>query len=137
MKRSKPIEGILEPHFETGTEGVIWSVYEDRSNLFYRDYTKLHTLKDGDHLTICAPDNKTVVFKDFIDLDWHAGAVHDPGPGGQEALGMWVHGIQRGFDPDDWARLFFPREWYGGPAIEVPDLWATLVKAPKPAWRRR
>lgn len=143
MSRSIPpkIEGILEPHFETGTEGIVWSVYADRrlvTSYEQWSYDKLYSLHDGDRLIVYAPDNKTVVFDDFIDLDWNAGIVHDPGPGGQEALGFWVHGIQRGFEPDDWARFFFPFEWSDAPSLEVRPLWATLYKAPKPKrapWR--
>ncbi len=34
--------------FETGTEGTIWSVLDDDE----RGYEALHTIDDGDHLTI-------------------------------------------------------------------------------------
>jgi hypothetical protein len=133
------IDGVLDGFFETGTEGVIWSVYADRTNPEFRSYNKLHRIKDGDRLIVYAPDNKTVVFDEVIDYDTHAGwrpypmqTEGLPVYGQQVALGFWVHGVQRGMAPDDWARFFFPREWYGGPKADVPDLWATLYHAPRP-----
>lgn len=116
------------PHFETGTEGIVWSVYADRrlvTSYEQWSYDKLYSLKNGDRLIIYAPDNKTPVFDDFINLIW-------PGQQQPTALGFRVNGVQTGLDPDDWARFFFPLEWYGGSASEVPALWATLYKAPKP-----
>ncbi|MGE4313151.1 MAG: hypothetical protein AB7E85_02615 [Pseudobdellovibrionaceae bacterium] len=42
------IYGALDPFFETGTEGVIWSVQEFGNY----GYAGLHCLKDGDKLTV-------------------------------------------------------------------------------------
>ena len=42
------ITGVLDAYFETGTEGVIWSVYEDGKT----GYDGLNCLHTGDHLTI-------------------------------------------------------------------------------------
>ncbi len=144
MPRSIPlkIEGILEPHFETGTEGIVWSVYADRRPEAAHEqwsYNKLHTLRDGDRLVIYAPDNKTVVFEEVICLDWETSIEMDPGPGGQVALGLWVNGIQKGYDADEWAMFFFPHHWMGNPEEGYRPLWATLYKAPKvslkpPSW---
>lgn len=139
----KRIDGVLDPFWETGTEGIVWSVYGDRANSPQLSYDKLHTLRDGDRLIIYAPDNETVVFDDFINLVWQPSCEQDPATGVlverpyQTALGFVVNGVQMGLNPDEWARFFFPREWYGGAAQETPDLWATLYQAPRPTRRWR
>jgi hypothetical protein len=136
------VDGRLEPFYETGTEGVIWAVYEDGKS----GYEGLHLMEDGDHLTVWN-DEGVVIFQGKIDLDREVGWMpfpwtgkpHEPGffckwireedgtetkpeecrkghseewarersLGQQAALGYWVHGIQRNWDPDAWARMFF------------------------------
>lgn len=46
--RKRVIHGTLEDFFETGTEGVVWSVSDDDDI----GYPGLHPIKEGDHLTI-------------------------------------------------------------------------------------
>lgn len=111
------IKGKLEAYFETGTEGVLWAVYENGQT----GYDGLNILEEGDELTIYGNDGR-VVFQGAVDPDRQIGWTAHPGGygGGQPvALGMWIHWTQRGFQPDDWAKLF------------VDELEAELVKRPK------
>jgi len=101
------IKGKLEPFFETGTEGVIWSVYEDGKE----GYDALQCLDEGDYLTIFDPADLTkIVWEGNIDLEYERN-YHpfpmNPQYGQQAIMGMWVHGIQRDVEPDDWGTWFF------------------------------
>lgn len=99
------IDGILDPYFETGTEGILWSVYDESRP----GYDGLFVLEDGDLLEVIDNDG-TVVWEGEIELDWDIGYKpypSNPKYGQQAAMGAWVHGIQKGFKPDDWALLFF------------------------------
>jgi hypothetical protein len=101
------IKGKCDPFFETGTEGVIWSVYEDGKE----GYDGLQCLDEGDYLTIFDPAKpKEVVWEGNIDLEYERN-YHpfpmNPEYGQQAIMGMWVHGIQRDVEPDDWGTWFF------------------------------
>ena len=101
------IKGKLDPFFETGTEGVIWSLYEDGKE----GYDALVILDQGDYLTIFDPEDSTkVVWEGNIDLEYERN-YHpypmNPKYGQQAVMGYWVHGIQRDVEPDDWGIWFF------------------------------
>ena len=89
------IRGVLDPFFETGTEGVIWSVYEDGRT----GYDGLNCLADGDYLRIFDKEDPTkVVWEGIIDLEWERNYRKyplNPKYGQQEVGGFWVHGIQK------------------------------------------
>lgn len=101
------IKGKLEPFFETGTEGTIWSVYEDGKE----GYDGLNCLEYGDFLRIFDPEDTTkVVWEGRIDYDWDINFRSyptNPKYGQQEVLGFWVHGIQKGVEPEKWGTWFF------------------------------
>lgn len=109
--------GTLEPWMETGTEGVIWTLHQDGKP----GYEGMHCLADGDHLTVWEVESGRRVFNGMIKFDTKIGKKKSEWPGstymGQCALGYWVHGIQEGYDPDSWARLFFRPE--GAPALRA------------------
>lgn len=120
FKKRQRIEvlGVLVPYFETGTEGIIWSVYEDGKS----GYDGLNILQPLDHLTIYNPGGK-VIFQDKIFPDCKAGWAEyplNPGHGQPCALGCWIHWTQIGWQPDEWAKLFFRK-------TDEPVLRAKLV----------
>ena len=101
------IKGKLEPFFETGTEGTIWSVYEDGKE----GHNGLHCLEYGDFLRIFDSEETTkVVWEGRIDYDWKINFrpyPMNPEYGQQEVLGFWVHGIQKDVNPEVWGTWFF------------------------------
>lgn len=107
VEAGKRYEGTTEAYFETGTEGIIWSVvidgkFEDRREA-------LRSLCKGDKLTVLGKDGMPL-WEGVIDYDWRTGYEKyplNPALGQQVALGAWVHGVQKGFKPNDWAKLFF------------------------------
>lgn len=127
-KKEMVIDGVLDAFFETGTEGVIWSVYDESRNdeNGYRSYDGLHCLEKGDILTVFNDKaRKDVLWRGTVDLEfktnWHSyNNPHYPDAGQQAVLGFWVNGLQRGMAPEDWAKMFFD---------EKP---ARLVRAQKP-----
>lgn len=100
------IKGKLEPFFETGTEGVIWSVYEDGKE----GYDGLNCLEYGDFLKIFDPADATkVIWEGRIDYDWEINYrpyPMNPEYGQQAVYGYWVHGLQKDVLPEDWGLWF-------------------------------
>jgi hypothetical protein len=95
----------LEPFFETGTEGVIWAVYEDGK----QGYDGLNSLKDGDRLKIFASDD-SILWEGIVQLEYkrrYRPYPLNPQYGQQEVLGYWVHGFQENLDPEVWGKMFF------------------------------
>ncbi len=171
----KKYVGELEGFFETGTEGVMWTLLEDDQKY----YGVL--IEKGDHLTIYNIDktvalngiitiynvDKTVAFNGIIRPDWKAGWTAYPKRrphrrmqhfkdfvrflyyrhfaaagrafrrmlGSQEesisgqptALGYWIHWTQRGWNPDEWAALFFGYDLKAKKQLSEP-LRGVLVK---------
>lgn len=98
------LKGFVRWFFETGCEGVCW-VFEEDSK---KGYGALHCLKAGDWLKIYNKDG-SVAFEGEIVEDHKTGWAEypkKPGHGQPCALGFWIHWTQKGWKPDDWARLF-------------------------------
>lgn len=103
-QKEEIFRGVLEPYFETGTEGIIWSLEEGDK----KGYEGLHPIHTGDYLTIYNEKGE-IIFKSKIFPDIKAGWAEypcNPGYGQPCALGFWIHWTQIGWEPDDWARLF-------------------------------
>jgi hypothetical protein len=87
-------------------------------------YADLVLIDPGDRLTVFGPYGE-IIFDGIIDCDRKAGWRRfplNPEYGQPCALGMWIHWIQRGWEPDDWASLFFREEGQ-------PPLRAVIEKA--------
>ena len=138
----KKYEGVLHAWFETGLEGLVWALIEDGKE----GYDALKVIENGDHLTVYSGDGRGclgfkdvgdrileyredgLVFDGVIDEDHEAGMTMSSF--NQEhrqpsALGFWIHWAQRGWNPDDWARLFVRGPDWGD---ECPSFRATLTK---------
>jgi hypothetical protein len=83
-------------------------------------YEGLRYLEEGDDFTVYGDDG-VVLFHDIIHMDPEIDAVPlqivckgKLGPHKrrkQQAVGgWWVHWIQKGMDPEDWGRLFYPEK---------------------------
>ncbi|MFA6286139.1 MAG: hypothetical protein WC661_02045 [Opitutaceae bacterium] len=101
------ITGELEDWFETGLEGVVWALIDDANN----GYDSLHVIEEGDDLTVLDKAG-TVLWQGTIECDRKTGATPRPTNPHfiqQQALGCWIHWIQKGFEPDHWAEFFIRR----------------------------
>ena len=120
-------KGQLEAFAETGSEGFCWSVYEDGKT----GYDGLVPVNKGDHLIIFNHDD-TIAFDGIINPDRKAGYrpyPMNPKFGQPCAFGCWIHWTQKGWEVEDWARLFM-RDML----IDSPDkipLRAIIVKRVK------
>lgn len=110
------VTGTLDPFFETGTEGVIWSLVVAGMP----GYDGLFSLHDGDELVIYNATGQAQ-WRGQVKLEyerrWRPYPTN-PKHGQQEVLGFWVHGFQATLDPEVWAKAFFDR----APAV----LWRPL-----------
>jgi len=105
------VTGILDDYFETGCEGTYWSLYlDDPGKVANSPYQRLFILEKDDHLEIYNVDGLLITTVD-IDPDYETGYTpypKNPTLGQPLALGLWIHWTQKGWNPDDWARLFIP-----------------------------
>ena len=87
------IHGVIGCNFATSTEGVEWAVYENGKT----GCEGPHTLENGDHLVVRDKDG-TIRFDGIIRPDY-----------------------KKGWEPDDWASLFFPPDIQGkqGPPLRA------------------
>ncbi len=93
------VDTHLRAFFETGTEGIIWSIFTEDQG-----YDGLFGLKDGDELTVYSSDKKIIIWKGIIQLEYER--LYEPYPanpqyGQQLIFNRWVHGFQVGLEPDE------------------------------------
>jgi hypothetical protein len=108
------IVGVLDAFFETGTEGVVWSIVDNDKT----GYEALSRIKDGDYLFV-EDMAGNIEWEGKILLDWKSRMrpyPTNPESGQQEVLGYWVHGLQVGVEPERWAKWFFESR----PAVVIP-----------------
>jgi hypothetical protein len=109
---SQVFVGLLEDYFETGSEGTHWALIRDlapgEGEVNY--YERLILLQAGDQFTVFERDGSER-FTCVIEPDRSIGYTpyeRNPDYGQPLALGRWIHWTQKGWQPDDWARLFIP-----------------------------
>ena len=99
------INGRLEAFFETGTEGIIWSLVEPN-----KGYEGLHCLKNGDYLKVYKENTEEVIWEGTVLLEYerrYRSYPLNPQYGQQEIFGCWVHGFQENLAPEVWSKMFF------------------------------
>lgn len=97
-------QGTINQFFETGSGGLRWVL--EKYGVEGND--ALVFIEAGDCLSIFAEDG-SILFEGVIDPDYQAGWKEHPfypGSGQPQALGHWIHWTQKGWEPDEWAKLF-------------------------------
>ena len=106
------VTGFLDDFFETGCEGTYWSLdLDDPDNIANSPYQRLFILEKDDHLEVYDIRGQHILTVD-IDPDYETGYAsypRNPSDGQPIALGRWIHWTQKGWNPDEWARLFIPK----------------------------
>ena len=132
------LKGYINEFFETGCEGVMWYFFEDDKG--WPDC--IQELNNGDRLKVFG-ENGEILFDDIIEHDREAGwqpyfhvvrkykkkkksYPRDSAHGQPCALGYWIHWTQKGWEPDEWAKLFFHLYLKGS---NNKPLRAELIKA--------
>lgn len=104
-KNMNILKGKLDPFFETGTEGVLWSLYDEKN----KGYESLHILKNGDYLKVFN-ENNTIHWEGEVKLEYkrnYQPFPRNPQYGQQAVLGYWIHGLQETLEPEFWGKMFF------------------------------
>lgn len=86
------LHGYIFASGEECLERIIWYFQEDGANWNY--------IEEGDHLKITTANGK-ILFDGIIE------PAEITASGWPIALGHEVNWIQKGWDPDEWAKLFF------------------------------
>ena len=98
------VNTYLRAFFETGTEGILWSICIDNQG-----YDGLYVLHDGDELIIYTEDRCAIIWKGIVQLEYErlrTSYPANPESGQQMIFNRWVHGFQVGLQPDVWAKWF-------------------------------
>ena len=109
LKKNKlPVEhykGVLEIWFdEPMTEGIVWTLKKDGEE----GYNAQKVIRADDYLKVYGEGGK-IIFEGFINPDYKIGwqkYPHNPDRGQPGALNHRIHWTQKGWQPDDWAKLF-------------------------------
>lgn len=98
------VVGLLDPFFETGTEGIIWSVVDNDLD----GIGALVPLLDGDYLFVEDLEG-SIIWEGEVQFEYTTNYRQRGynGCGQQAVLGYWVHGLQEGVEPETWATWFF------------------------------
>lgn len=119
---SEPIKGVLTDWFETGTEGVHWTLQDEKhiSDEGFYSYEGLHILKNGDYLEI-SWKGSTPIWSGVLRMLKTRKAMFDPYltqyVKGDPNLsfpqlsfaGLWVHALPINVDLGLWHDVFVAR----------------------------
>lgn len=94
-------EGLLFGWFETGTEGIVWSMQEFKHIGENWSYEGLFPLKNLDILFVLDQDQKKV---------WSGVIMFDDT---RTAHGYHIWGIPKGWDSKEWMKLMFNEQHIG------------------------
>jgi len=101
----KRIVGVLDPFWETGSEGIHWAVTDNE----LMGYDALNILEDGDYLFI-EDGFGNIDWEGCIDLrkdtNLEPFPYNDRGDKWQRVNECTVHGLQDGVDPKRWFDWF-------------------------------
>lgn len=104
MPSNPPTVCTLLAFYETGTEGVFWSICDNNKT----GYDALAPLKNGDYLFVEDGKGK-IEWEGTVALDYDTNRISrptNPNYKQQSVAGYWVHGLQIGVDPELWASWF-------------------------------
>lgn len=104
-KSIRTIEGTLEAWTPDVDEPLLWTIHEAGRP----GPEGVHPLLSGDLLVVLNAQG-TPIWVGTVEFDFEAGLQRDPlDPSSmrQTVAGYWVHGVQKGEDPEFWARMFF------------------------------
>jgi hypothetical protein len=87
------VKGTLTSFSGGNPQRMLWLFLEDGME----DLAKAHLLNNDDWLVVF-DENDDVVFRDYIQRDFRDGNIR--------SLGLKVNWIQKGWNADDWGRLF-------------------------------
>jgi hypothetical protein len=113
------IKGILEPFCETGTEGIVWSLQDEKhisADGKQWSYDGLNCLEDGDFLKVFNDAaRKKVIWQGEIKLK------HPPAT-------RFNRGVQDGVDERKWTGMFFEAKLG---TLYKKDVWAKMKAGKK------
>lgn len=107
--RNMKIEGTLEAWTPDVSEPLLWAIHEAGRP----GPEGVHPLLKGD-LLIVHDLAGVPIWIGKVDFDFETGLQKDPvDPSStrQVVAGYWVHGLQKGEDPELWARMFFEHRY--------------------------
>lgn len=115
VSTSRILKGKLEAFSEQGTEGTVWSFYEDGKT----GYDGLHCLEKGDVLRVFNDAaRKEPLWQGVIDFEYDSNKQKRAMIGEVQWLDNvgTVHGVQKGVDGKVWGDMFVAEK----PAILIP-----------------
>ncbi|MFK5914124.1 MAG: hypothetical protein QM484_07100 [Woeseiaceae bacterium] len=94
----------MTAHFETGTEGFVWSLEIDGMG-----YDGLYSLKNDDELIVYTKNRCAIIWKGIVQLECerlYTPYPNNPQYGRQVIDGLWVKGFQYNLHPHVWGKWF-------------------------------
>jgi hypothetical protein len=100
---TKRIVGILHPFSETGTEGIYWTIIDNKDD----GYEAINTIDSGDYLFV--EDNAGMIeWEGYVNMRHDINVEPCPYITGnwQRVCECTVHGLDANVDPETWFQWF-------------------------------